>query len=258
MQVLTAGDSNFCHCMSGLAQSVRKFYGEQLIVYDIGLTKQQKKEIDAEIRHVKIDIDFSNFTKYKETDFINATHKAFCIKDYFENDSDRLIYIDADCVFREKIELDGFDITITVKPSSKMDTSNYYNGIINTGVIFFNTYPKKLIDRWIEECSTGDHTDQSSLAKILSETIDWKETGKVHNWHGISVKTLPIETYNDYYLRSGKVFHFKGRRHEPKIYDQLIEAMEKGEDVYSLFQKLTKKKSILNKIRDNYADAGHQ
>lgn len=231
--------------MTGLARSVRKFYDQQLIVYDIGLTEEQKSEIDAEIRHVDVNVDFSNFTKHQNTDFINATHKAFCIKHYFENVSDRLIYIDADAVFREKIDLDGFDVGVTVKPSDKLDTENYYNGIINTGVIFFNTYPKKLIDRWIEECATGDHTDQSALAKILSETIDWKETGKVYDWHGISVKTLPVETYNDYYLRSGKVFHFKGRRHDPEIYHQLIKSMENGEDVYVRFQELTKRRASL-------------
>ena len=246
MRILTAGDSNFYHCMIELARSVRRFYGQQLIVYDIGLTEEQKSEIDAEIRHVDINVDFSNFTKHQNTNFINATHKAFCIKHYFENDSDRLIYIDADAVFQEKIDLDGFDVGVTVKPNNKLDTNNYYNGIINTGVIFFNIYPEQLIDCWIQECATGEHTDQSSLAKILSETIDWKETGKVYDWHGISVKTLPVETYNDYYLQSGKVFHFKGRRHDPEIYHQLIETMEKGEDVYSRFKELTKKRTSLS------------
>ena len=132
-----------------------------------------------------------------------------------------------------------------------MDSANFYNGIINTGVIIFNAYPKKLIDRWIEFCDSGEHTDQSALAKILSETIDWKETGKVYDWHGISVKTLPIELYNDYYLRNGKVFHFKGQRHKPDIYNQLIKAMRAGDDVNARFQELTQTgKSLFGKIKN--------
>ncbi len=253
MRILTAGDSSFYHCMTGLAQSVRKFYGQQLIVYDIGLIEGQKLELDAEIRHIEIQTDFSNFTNHQGTRFINATHKAACIKDYFQHDSDRLIYIDADCVFREKIDLDGFDVGVTVKPADKLDTTNYFNGIINTGVIFFNTYPEQLIDRWIQECSTGNHTDQSALAMILSETVDWNKVGMISNWNGISVKTLPVEVYNDYYLRSGKVFHFKGRRHEPEIYRQLIETMEAGGDVYARFRGLTKKTSVVEKIRNFFA-----
>lgn len=250
MRILTAGDSGFYHCMKGLARSVRKFYGQQLIVYDIGLTESQKRELDAEIRSVRVETDFSSFTDHKGTRFINATHKAACINDYFQHDSDRLIYIDADCVFRERIDLDGFDVGVTVKPAGKLDETNYFNGIINTGVIFFNTYPKPLIERWIQECATGNHTDQSALAMILSETVDWSNPGTVSNWNGISIKTLPVEIYNDYYLRTGKVFHFKGRRHEPAIYRELIETMEAGGDVYARFGELTKKRTpVIDKIK---------
>jgi len=239
MRVLTAGDSNFYHCMTGLAQSVRKHYGQQLIVYDIGLTEEQRQNIDAEIRKIDIEADYSGYISHHNTNFIKTTHKPFCIKHYFENSSEPLIYADADCLFLEKVELDGFDVAVTVKPKRKRDTKNYFNGIINAGVIFFNSYPEKLVERWIQECSSGEHTDQSALAKILSETIDWKETGKVYDWQGLSVKTLPIETYNDYYLRSGKIFHFKGDRHEGETYNTLLTAINENRNPYSLFKRKT-------------------
>ena len=245
MRIFTAGDSNFYPCIEQLAKSVREFYGEPLIVYDIGLTKEQAGKLDCIVHTVEIGKEHLDFTVHNNTSFINATHKPRCIKHYFENYSPPAIYADADCVFRERVELSGFDVGITVKPQSKMDTTNFYNGIINAGVMFFNTYPEKLINRWIKECSTGQHTDQSALAKILSERIDWKETGTVYDWYGISVKTLPVEDYNDYYLKSGKIFHFKGERHDPRIYYNLLETMRNGGDVYGQFRDFTKKQTSL-------------
>jgi hypothetical protein len=245
MRVFTAGDSNFYSCLEQLAKSVRELYGEPLIVYDIGLTEEQASTLDCTIHKVEVGKEHLAFTVHNKTSFINATHKPHCIKQYFEHYPSPAIYVDADCVFRGKVELNGFDIGVTVKPKKKRDTTNFYNGIINTGVIFFNTYPQKLINRWIEECSTGQHTDQSALAKMLSERIDWKETGNVYDWYGISVKTLPVEDYNDYYLKSGKIFHFKGERHNPKIYYKLLETIRNGGDAYSQFRDFTKKQTSL-------------
>jgi len=242
MNILTACDSGFFHCVKKLEQNVRFFYQQDLIVYDIGLLPEQAAHLDCVVHKIELGKKHQSYTTYEATDFINATHKPVCLKHYFENYPSDVLYVDADCLFRERVELEGFDVGVTVKPANKMDTTNYYNGIINTGVIFFKTYPKALIERWIQECATGTQTDQSALAMILSETIDWKETGKHYDWHGISVKTLPAEIYNDYYLRNGKIYHFKGDRHDPHIYQELIEIMETGGDVYARFQELTQSK----------------
>lgn len=255
MRVLTAGDSNFYHCLLGLAQSVRKHYGQPLIIYDIGLTEQQKQDIDAEIVSIDIQVDYSGYVSHNNTDFIKTTHKPFCIKHYFENHSEPLIYADADCLFLEKVELDGFDVAVTVKPKRKRDITNYFNGIINAGVIFFNCNPEKLVERWIQGCIMPNVTDQMVLAEILSETIDWKKTNEIYDWHGLKIKTLRIEDYNDYYLKTGKIYHFKGERHQKELYNKILKAIKENHNPYSVCKSAQKgNKSVISKVLSKWAN----
>jgi hypothetical protein len=43
MNIVTACDAVFFRCLKELAKSVRKFYGRPVIVYDLGLTEEQKQ-----------------------------------------------------------------------------------------------------------------------------------------------------------------------------------------------------------------------
>ncbi len=241
MNIVTTGDSKFFHCIELLAKSVRKFYGKQAIVYDLGFSEEEKQSLDAHVISLDVDVGFHNFTQSTKVPFIQATHKPFCVKHYFDHFSEPMMLVDADCLFMEKVEETGFDIGVTLKPRRKIDTSDHYAGVLNTGVIFFNVNAAKLIDRWIEECQKPEATDQKALTDILSETIDWKHHDKVYDWYDLKVKTLKIEEYNDYYLKNGKIFHFKGKRHNKEVYKQLIEAMDRDVDIYKVFRKLTKK-----------------
>jgi hypothetical protein len=246
MNIVTTGDSKFFHCLELLAKNVKKTYSKELIIYDLGLTDEQKETLDAKIIKIDVDVDFESFTKSTKVPFIQATHKPFCVKHYFENNSEPMMLVDADCLFMQRVEETGFDVGVTLKPKNKMDTSDHYNGVINSGVIFFNINASELIDRWIEQCRKPEATDQKALADILSETIDWKHYDKIYDWHGIKVKTLKIEEFNDYYLKNGKIFHFKGLRHSKEVYQELIEAMDHDVDIYRLFKKLTKPKKTLS------------
>ena len=91
MNIVTTGDSKFFHCLEGLAKSVRRFYDKQIIVYDVGLTNNEKDSLDAQVLNADIGVDFYNYTKHKEVEFIQATHKPFCVKHYFENFSEPMI-----------------------------------------------------------------------------------------------------------------------------------------------------------------------
>lgn len=257
MRVLTAGDSNFYHCLVGLAQSVRQHYDKPLIIYDLGLTEQQKKEIDAEIKTINVEVNYSSYITCKNVAFPKNTHKPFCVKHYFENNSEPLIYVDADCLFLKKVELDGFDVGVTVKPRKKVDRKNFVNGIINAGVIFFPQYPEKLIERWIQGCLKPDVTDQSVLAEILSETIDWKKYNYVYDWYGYKVKTLRIEDYNDYYLKTGRIYHLKGYAHQKEFYKCLIEALQKGESPAGILKKLKKRRPVSIRVKADWQQYLH-
>jgi len=241
MNIVTTGDSKFFHCLQVLAKSVRRFYDKQLIVYDIGLTDEEKKSLDAHIISINVDVDFYNYTTFKKVPFIQATHKPFCVKHYFENYSEPMILVDADCLFMKRVEEHGFDVGVTLKPRKRIDISNHYNGVLNSGVIFFNTNASELIDKWVNECRKPDSTDQKALTDILSETIDWKHYDRIYDWHGLKVKVFKTDEYNDYYLKNGKVFHFKGKRHEKDIYEQLIAEQQCGTDIYEMFKQLTGK-----------------
>ena len=206
MNVVTTGDSKFFHCLWGLAENVKKTYGKQLIIYDVGLTEKEKRSLDAHIIQINIDVNFYDYATFKSVPFIQATHKPFCVKHYFENHAETVIFIDADCLFMERVEEKGFDVGVTLKPRKYIDISNHYNGILNTGVIFFNTNASELIERWIDGCRKPDATDQKVLTDILSETIDWKRYDKVYDWHGLKIKVFP-ETESTITLKYSQLLH---------------------------------------------------
>jgi len=243
VNIVTSADSNFFHCLEGLAYSVRKHYGKQVICYDVGLTDEQRKNVDAQVIPIKIDVDFRSYAKF-------ITHKPFCVHHYFQNFNEPMILVDADCDFNARVEETGFDLGVTLRSKKRIDLNNTWTGILNAGVIFFNTYVKEFLDEWAKRCSNENTTDQKELSEILSETIDWKHYNKIYDWHGIKVKVFNAEIYNDVRLKDGKIFHFKGHRHDPEIYAKLIEAQKRGENLYDLFNELTgrKKKTFLERL----------
>jgi len=254
MNIVTACDSKFFHCLQKLALSVKKFYNQQLIVYDIGLTDEERKSLDAYIIRMNVDVDFYNYTTYKNVPYIQATHKPFCVKHYFEHFSEPMILVDSDCLFREQVQEYGFDVGVTLKPPHRLNLKDHYKGILNTGVIFFNTNATILVESWLRECRKPNTTDQKALTDILSETIEWKHYDKLYDWKGLKIKVFKIDEYNDYYLKNGKILHFKGDRHKKDIYEKLIQAMEENVDIYHLFRELTAKpkksfvKSLLQQL----------
>lgn len=255
MNIVTSADSNFFHCLQGLAETVRKYYGKQVICYDVGLTEEQRNSVDAHVIPIDIDVDFKGYATFMkhstiETQAIKTTHKPFCIKHYFENFDEPMILVDADCIFTERVEEKGFDLGVTLRRKNRIDLTNPWIGILNAGVIFFNTHVKEFLDAWSQACTKDNTTDQKELSEILSETIDWKHYDKIYDWHGIKVKVFNAAVYNDVRLKDGKIFHFKGKRHDPEIYSQLLEAQREGKNLYELFNKLTgrKKKTLLDRI----------
>ncbi|HBG77662.1 MAG TPA: hypothetical protein DDW84_02270 [Phycisphaerales bacterium] len=69
MNIVTAADSGFFHCLRELAESVRKFYDKLLLVYDLSLTDDEKRQLDARIYN-----DYHLTKKGKILHFINTRH----------------------------------------------------------------------------------------------------------------------------------------------------------------------------------------
>ncbi len=253
MNIVTASDSGFFHCLKKLADSVRKYYDKPIIVYDLGLTEEQKKQLDAII----IPIEISEKVNHKGRSLLSntgipstrATHKPFCVKHYFENYSEPMILADADTLFRTKVEETGFDVGVTCHKLRK-NNIDFYNGVINSGVIFFNNPAEKLINRWAQECEKELTTDQKALSDVLSETINWSIFNKVQDWHGLKIKIFDCRIYNDYHLtKKGKILHFINARHHKEIYEKLIEGYKQGKDMRKMFRWIKRgKKSRFERL----------
>ena len=261
MNIVTASNSKYAHCLRELANSVRKFYDKPLIVYDIGLTQEEKQQLDATV----IPIEISEKVDHKGRSLIcntgiastRATHKPFCVKKYFESCSEPMILVDADCLFTARVEESGFDVAVTRVPSKK--NVIYENGVLNSGVIFFNTPAAELVDRWAVECEKEKTTDQKAISDILSETINWDRFNKLQDWHGLKIKVLDARKYNDYHLtKKGKILHFINTRHDKNIFEQLMVAYNQGKDIRKLFAKIKRGKisrteKIFNKLKSIFS-----
>lgn len=245
MNIVSTADSGFFVPLRELAKSVRAHYGRPLIVYDLGLTAAQKEELDAEVVGIDVEVDFQQHASSAKGPFIKATHKPFCVKHYWEHHNEAMMLVDADCLFMEKVEESGFDVGVTLRSKDRMDLSDPYSGVLNSGVVFFNTKSTALVDRWIEECRKDNTTDQKALTDLLSESIDWQDYDRVYDWQGLKVKVFRTDEYNDFYLKDGKIFHFKGKRHAEGIYERLMAEQQEGEDAYKTFKQLTGKEKKL-------------
>jgi hypothetical protein len=255
MNIVTACDANFFRCLKELAKSVRKFYGRPVIVYDIGLTEQQKQQLDAEIISIELDKRVRNDKMaYLSPDgraSYRSTHKPSCVKDYFKRYSEPMILVDADCLFTDKVELDGFDVAITIDPK-KISRKDLYNGIVYAGVVFFNCPAEKLVDRWEQACMAENITDQKALSEIMSEQIIWSDYKKIQQWNGLKIKILDIATYNDFHLKGGKILHFATTKHDEDVFDKLIEGYEQGKNIRKIFLRVKRgKKGLLERIGES-------
>jgi hypothetical protein len=247
MNIVTTADTNFTHCLKELAKSVRKYYGKPLVVYDLGLTEEDKKQIDATIIPFKVDDEVN----YQGSAFLSpdghqstrATHKPFCVRHYFENYNEPMILVDADCLFTERVELTGFDFGITYAPPKKNKNIVYYNGRFNSGVMFFNTPIFDLINKWEQECRGDNTTDQKAISDVLSEFLDWDNYTQPQKWGNYSIKIFDPTIYNDHHLtKKGKVLHFITSKHRKDIFEKLMEGFYQGKDIRKMFRLIKRGK----------------
>jgi len=253
MNVVSAGDASFFHCLKELAESVRKFYGKPIIIYDIGLTEEQRKQLDADVVSISIDeladCKGKSYLSPEGIPSTRATHKPFCVEHYFEKYDEPMILVDADCLFTEKVEESGFDVGVTYAPPRKGKQIYYYNGVINSGVIFFNNPATKLVQRWAEECRKKDTTDQKALSDVLEETIVWERYKLIQNWHGLKIKIFDPAIYNDHHLtKKSKILHFITSKHRKDIYEKLIEGYKQGKDIRKLFREIKRGRKSRTKL----------
>ncbi|MHC5140305.1 MAG: hypothetical protein ACYSOF_10580 [Planctomycetota bacterium] len=243
MNIVTTADKNYFQCLNELTQSVRKHYGKPAIVYDLGLTDEQVEALDATVIPIKVTTDFQGYAEYTRGNPIKATHKPFCVKHYFDNHDEKMLFVDADCLFTQRVELDGFDVAVTLKADvERLDLSDPYVGILNTGVIFFNNSAPELVEGWLKLCAEDNNTtDQKAMVDLLGDAVDWKHEDKIYDWRGLKIKVLGTY-YNDHHFRKGCIYHFKTDKHSRDLYPKLIEAYHQGKNVRKVLRKYRKEK----------------
>ncbi|MFH1615458.1 MAG: hypothetical protein ABIG61_10310 [Planctomycetota bacterium] len=253
MNVVTASDDGFFHCLKELACSVKKYYDKPIIVYDLGLSEEHKKQFEAVIIPIQID----ETVDHKGTSLLSpggipstrATHKPFCVKHYFQYYTEPMIFVDADCLFTQKVEETGFDVGVTYTPPRKGKRVYYYNGVINSGVIFFNTPACELVDCWARQCRRKDTTDQKALSDVIEETVVLRDYKRIQQWHGLKIKIFDTAAYNDFHLTGkGKILHFINTKHDKDIYERLIAGYKKGKDIRAMFREIKRGRKSRPKI----------
>ncbi len=248
MNIVTAGDSSVFHCLEVLTANIKEFYGKKGIVYDLGLSIAEKEKLDAVIEPIELDEKVNYAGKaYLSPDghhSTRATHKPFCVREYFRKYDERMMLVDADVLFRKKVEVGNeFDVAVTFEPGVDLVNTNFYNGVANSGVIFFNNPCQKFVEKWCELCLGDNTTDQKALTETLEECVQWQKWDQIQDWHGLKVRMFDARIYNDHHLTSkSSIIHFITSRHRRDIYHKLIEGIEEGKDLRKMFREIKRGK----------------
>ena len=105
----------------------------------------------------------------KKTDAgnIKATHKPTCLLEFLNRSTEDCLYIDADVVIVDRVELSEFDtadIAVTARhPNEMRSVDPYLNGKVNSGVIFLrnSNAVRNFVASWIEHgYPVGCRTDR--------------------------------------------------------------------------------------------------
>ena len=252
VNIVTSANHGFFHCLAGLVESVHRHYGKRPIVYDLGLTDADRAALDAEIVPLVVPADSFDYTGVGDTGrrFIRTTHKPSCVRHYWQTHDEPMIFLDADCLMMARVEETGFDLGVTLRTGKSLDLTNPYNGVLNAGVLFFNTPATAFVDVWEQACRQSDTTDQKALVEILGETIDWQHYDRVYDWHGLTVKVFRTDDVNDYHMRApGRIWHLKGNRHSAAMYEKLMSAIRAGKNPYTTYKSLIRRQRRGESIR---------
>jgi hypothetical protein len=212
-KIITSGDNNYFKFLWRFEKNVFKHFGEYPIIYDLGLTEDQKLKLKSQILKIKVPTKFSGYTS---EGFIKAIHKPLCVLDFFKKNRSNCLFLDADILFSRNIKnadflMDNFDVGLTPRHPQEQYEKLFKNGLINSGVIYFTNNQSTLnfIDLWVEECKRENISDQLALSNLI--VLKKESFFKVNrvNSNGVDIKLLDPEKYNDVSLTNGLILHYK-------------------------------------------------
>ena len=217
LTVVTCADAKFFHFLPLLEQNIRRKFGHYPVIYDLGMTDQQVRQLKSLVRQIPLPDWYSEVVA---TTKIRSPHKPRCISDAMEQFGADVLYVDSDVLFTDSLP-DGFaqeaDIAVTAKHPKEMLFKNpYSNGRINAGVLYFsnNRVVLGFLEKWRELCDTGKISDQLSLSNLLEEHELDGNLGVVEV-DGLKVAILDPREFNDVTSSTGRIWHFKNAGRSP-------------------------------------------
>lgn len=223
-RVITCADADYFHFLPFLEANVERKFGTLPLIYDLGLTPEQKASLRSEILQVPVPAGYKEYGAGHG--FILTTHKPACIADALNRSPGGCLYVDADVLFVAPIrvaDLGGADVAVTPRHSTERTPKHLENGALNAGVLFFTSRPaaRRLIDDWAQACAEGSRTDQMILSDLLADFALLGSLG-LETRDGLSVMKLDAHLFNDVRLKTGRVLHFKNAGRNPKIAAKLV------------------------------------
>ena len=165
-RIVTCADSEFYHFLPTLEQNVRRKTGRFPTIYDIGLTEKQRNSLKSELVQITPPPP-PEYGKKTDAGNIKATHKPTCLLEFLNRSTEDCLYIDADVVIVDRVELSEFDtadIAVTARhPNEMRSVDPYLNGKVNSGVIFLrnSNAVRNFVASWIEHgYPVGCRTDR--------------------------------------------------------------------------------------------------
>ena len=264
--IVTSADEGYARFVRILADNCLYIFKRKLLVYDLGISEETKKTINADF--IKFDTN-KDYQSLNSKNSIRATHKPLCILDYFHKTQNKFLFIDADCLFTHPPHFPDSDICLTFRIYSEQTASDFSkNGIINSGVIFINPNSNAkgdtefLIKDWISRCQNDpDSTDQKTLSDILQSLEQPVFPGAKLQYKHTAISLLESEFYNDVKCRTGAIFHFKAAsRREDKMkqyifFSTLIKKSPATIQIYTFFNRIhlsVKRKMNPERYKERY------
>jgi len=189
MLILTAADKKFQKYVDASKKQAEKF-GYKFLAYDL------------------------NGTEFpREDGVLKNLWKFPVIYDAFKNTTDKIVWMDADALLWNTIDLEwDFDVGVTVRRQKEM-----VNGEdpLNSGVMFFNR-TEDAGDFLLELSFKDGKTDQTVVSDAVREVTEFTEYNKIVERKGAKIKLLKTDRYNCYYFNEklnredNRILHFKG------------------------------------------------
>ena len=218
-QVLTCADAGYFQFLPFFEANVARKFGQLPLIYDLGLTDEQRAALRSEIVSVPVP------TSYKDHEpargFILATHKPACIASALDRSPGGVLYADADVLFAAPVgarDIGGADVAVTPRFARERTEAYLDNGAINAGVLYFANLPaaRRLLAAWADACTEGDRTDQKALSDLLAGFDLLGDLGAL-TLDGLTVRKLDPRVFNDTRLKTGRVLHFKNAGRDARV-----------------------------------------